>query len=112
MAVISPIQGPGVNSKSNLYGELQLTRERLQFSGDSENTPKENTENTYNEGPTENGRPLSIAENQNIGVKALTKFGENGTQTPKINWIQVFLQLAKSFPPTKWEMFALHLLTS
>ncbi|XP_053387191.1 uncharacterized protein LOC123542857 [Mercenaria mercenaria] len=109
MAVISPIQGPGVNNKSKIYGGLQLTRERLQFNGDGENTPTENnTENTNNKVTTKKGTPLSIAENQNIDVK----YGENGTHTQKINWIQVFLQLAKSFPPTKWEMFALHLLSN
>ncbi|XP_053388451.1 uncharacterized protein LOC128551577 [Mercenaria mercenaria] len=106
IAVILPVKGAGVNNsdQGNRYGGLQLTRERLQFSGDSENTHEESTNNKE---PANKGTPLSPAENQTFHVKEPAESDEKGCQqngyTHQIDNERVQTERLQSSPEKKRE---------
>ncbi|XP_060577810.1 uncharacterized protein LOC132734941 [Ruditapes philippinarum] len=81
----------------------QITKESLQVTGDYENTEARGSE-------------FKIKENQlchRSGDQSLSSMDlDKGTSELQINWIKVFLQLSRSFPASKWKLFAIDLLSN
>ncbi|XP_060577809.1 uncharacterized protein LOC132734940 [Ruditapes philippinarum] len=90
----------------NLDDILQhRTRESFQVAGDSENTQAvnaaENSENKH-----QNNQLCQRTKNESLSPRDLV------APEFEIDWTRIFLQLSRSFSPTRWKLFAYQLLSN